>query len=82
MHIMEYYSAMKENEIMPFAMMWMKLVENNVISDLENTIWSHLYVEPKKIIQMNVYTKQKQTYRKQSCGYQRREKLGRNKLVV
>ena len=38
MHIMEYYSAMKENEIMPFAMMWMKLVENNVISDLENTI--------------------------------------------
>jgi len=38
MYIMEYYSAMKENEIMPFAMMWMKLVENNVISELENTI--------------------------------------------
>ena len=56
--------VMKENEIMPFAMMWMKLVENNVISELENTTWYHLYVEPKKIIQMNVYTKQKQIYRK------------------
>ena len=38
MYIVEYYLALKENEIMPFATMWMKLVENNVISELENTI--------------------------------------------
>ena len=38
----------------------------------------------KKIIQMNVYAKQKQTHRygKQTCGYQRGEEEGRDKLGV
>ena len=35
-----------------------------------NIIWYHLYVEPKKRIQTNLFTKQKQSYRyrKQSNG--------------
>ena len=37
-----------------------------------NVIWYFLYLESKKIIQMNLYAKQKQThrYRKQIYGYQ------------
>ena len=33
----------------------------NEIFGQPNIIWYHLYVESKKIIQMNSYTKQKQT---------------------
>ena len=35
--------------------------------------WYHLYVESKKMIEMNLFTKQKQTHRhrKQTYGYQR-----------
>ena len=38
-----------------------------------NLIGYHLYVESKKTVQMNLFTKQKQTYRyrKQTNGYQR-----------
>ena len=41
-------------------------------------VWDHLYVESKKIIQMSVYAKQKEThrYRKQTRGYQREEGRG------
>ena len=42
-------------------------------SDRErNTIWYHLYVESEKVIQMNLSTKQKESYRsrKQTYGYQ------------
>ena len=47
-------------------------------SDRErHIIWYHLYVESKKMIQMNLFTKQKQTHRprKQTYGCQR-VKLG------
>ena len=42
-------------------------------SDRERQIWYHLCVECKKIIQTNLFTKQKQTHRhrKQIYGYQR-----------
>ena len=42
-------------------------------SDKDNTIWYHLYVESKKMLQMNLFTKWKQAHRlrKQICGYQR-----------
>ena len=47
-----------------------------------NIIWYHLYVESKKIIQMNSFTNQKLTRRhwKQAHGYQRQKGEGRDKL--
>ena len=51
-HTMEYYSAIKKNEIMPFAATWMDL-EIIILSEVyqkenrTNTIWYHLYVEYK-----------------------------------
>ena len=49
--MMEYYSALKNNEILPFAATWMDL-EGIVLSEISqrktNTVWYHLYVESKK----------------------------------
>ena len=49
-YTMEYYSAKKENEIMPFAATWMQL-EIIILSEVSqrktNTICYHLYVESK-----------------------------------
>ena len=48
---MEYYSAMKENEIMPFAATWMDfeiIILSEVIRQRKTDIWYHLYVESKK----------------------------------
>ena len=48
---MEYYSAIKKNEILPFTMTWMEL-EDIMLSKISqrktNTIWFHSYVEFKK----------------------------------
>ena len=48
---MEYYSAIKKNEIMPFAATWLDL-EMIILSEVSQTktniIWYHLYVESKK----------------------------------
>ena len=75
-HTMEYYSAIKKNEIRPSAATRMDL-ENTTLSEKSqrktNMILYHLYMESKKIIQMNVYTKQVHRHRKQTCGYQRGE---------
>ena len=73
-YTMEYYSAIKMNEIMPFAATWIGveiIILSEVIQRKTNIIWYHLYVESKKMIQMNLITKQKQTHRfkKQTCGY-------------
>ena len=72
---MEYYSAIKKNEIMPFAATRMDL-EMIILSEVSQTktniIGYHSYVESSlKMIQMNLFTKQKQTYRyqKQTYGY-------------
>ena len=63
---------------MPFAATWMDL-EIIILSEVRKTniIRYHLYVESKKMIQMNLFTKQKETHkhRKQTYGYQR-EKAG------
>ena len=59
----EYYSAMKKNEIMPFVATWMDL-EIIILSEASqqrktSTIWYRLYMESKKMIQTNLFTKQK-----------------------
>ena len=59
MYTMEYYSAIKKNEIMSFAATWTDL-EIIILSEVSQTekrqILYHLYVESKKMIQMNLFT--------------------------
>ena len=56
-YTMKYYSAIKKNEIMPFAATWMDL-EITILSEVSqrktNSIY-YLYVEFKKMIQMNLF---------------------------
>ena len=65
---MEYYSAIKENEIMPFAATWMDL-EMIILSAANQTktniILYHLYVESKKMVQRYLFIKQTHRHRKQ-----------------
>ena len=61
---MEYYSAIENNEILPFAATWMDL-ENTIVIEVSQTKTNftyYLYAES-KIIQMNLCTKHKQTHR-------------------
>ena len=52
--------AIKKNEVLPLVVTWMD-PKNMILSEVEqrktNTIWYHLYVEPKNIIQMNSHIK-------------------------
>ena len=61
-YIMEYYSTIKKNEIMPFAVTKMDL-EIVILSELSqiktNIMRYHLHVESKNMVQMNLFTKQK-----------------------
>ena len=74
---MEYYSAIKNDEITSFAATWMDL-EIIILSEVSQTekdkyhMVSLICVVLKKI-QTNLVTKQKQTHRlqKQTYGYQR-----------
>ena len=56
-YTMEYYSAIKKNEIMPFAATWMDLeiIILNEVRQRETNIIYHLYVESKKMIQRNLF---------------------------
>ena len=56
-YTVEYYSAIKKNEIVPFAATWMD-IEIIIVSksDRERQISYHIYVESKKIIQLNLST--------------------------
>ena len=78
-YTVEYYSAIKENEIMPFAAIWMDL-EMVILSEVSQRQISYdiTYMwNLKKYIQMNIFTKQKQTYRhrEQIHGYQREKDM-------
>lgn len=57
---MEYYSAIKKDEIMSFAATWMDL-EVIILSEERqrktNIKWYHSYVESKEMIQRNLFTK-------------------------
>ena len=72
----------KKNELKSFAAKWMDL-ETVILSEVSQTniIFYHLYVEPKKMIQIHFFTKQKQTYRhrKQIYGCQR-GKIGEGEI--
>ena len=63
---MEYYSAIKKNEIMGYITIWMDL-EIVILSEVSHTktniIDYHLDVESEITIQMNLFIKQKQIYR-------------------
>ena len=75
------------NEIMLYATTWMDLeiaIPSKVTQEKTGIIWYHLYVESKTVIQMNLFSKQKQTnsYRKQTCAYQRGKVQGEDKLRI
>ena len=62
---MEYYSAIKKNEVIPFAVTLMDL-EIIILSALRqrktNIIYYHLYAESKKKIQMNIYLQNRKRF--------------------
>ena len=61
-YTMEYYSAIKRNEIVPFAEMWMDLetVIQSEVSQKEKDKYHIilLLVESRKILQMNLFAMQ------------------------
>ena len=69
MYTMEYYSAVKKNEIMPFAATWMDLemIVLSEVSQKEKDRYHMILL----MIQTNLFTKQKQTHRlrEQTYGY-------------
>ena len=85
-YMLEYYSAIKKNEIMPFAATWIEL-DMIILNEVSQTEKDKYHIipntwEPKKVMQLNLFIKLKQTHshRKQTYGYQRgkdrRDKLG------
>ena len=74
-YTMEYYSAMRKNEIMPCAATWMDreiIILSEVRRRKTNTIWYHLYVESKILYKSTYLQSKKQTYsyREQTCCWQ------------
>ena len=69
-YTMEYYSAIKKNEVMPFAAIWMDL-EIVILSEVrkrrKNIVRHPLYVESKK--KWHELTKQKATHRLREQTY-------------
>ena len=62
-YAMEYYSVIKRKEIMPFAATWMdpEMIILSEVIQMKTNIICHLYVKSRKMIQMILSTKQKQT---------------------
>ena len=81
---MEYYSAIKYNEIMPFALIWIDIeviILSEVSQTKKNIIRYHLYVESNKVIKKNlqdrhIYRFWNQTYGNQKGNTEERNKLG------
>ena len=65
-HIMEYYSVIKMNEILPLIATRIYLEIIIILSEVSqgkaNNIWYYSHVESKKKLQLNLFTKQKHTH--------------------
>ena len=72
-YIMEYYSAIEKNELLPFAAAQMDLenIKLSEMSDRERQILCDITYMWNLKIKLNLYIKQKQTHRhrKQTYGY-------------
>ena len=78
-YTMEYYSAIKKNEIMSFAATWMDL-EIIILSEVrqrKRNIWYHSYIES-KIWYKWIYlqSRNRHRHRKQTYSYQRGKRGG------
>ena len=65
-YTMEYYSAIKKNEILPLATTWMDLegiMLNEISQRKKNILCYNSYVESKKENKLVNIAKQKQTHR-------------------
>ena len=53
-YTVEYCSAMKKNELMPFAatLMDLEIIIPNEVGQRKANIWCHLYVESEKVIEL------------------------------
>ena len=87
-YTMEYYSAIKKNEIMPFAATWMDL-EIIILSDVvrqrkTNIIWYHLYVESTKWYKWTYLQNRNRltNFKNKLMVSQRGKMVGRDKLGV
>ena len=58
---MEYYSAIKRDELMPFAEMWMDLeiIMQSEVSQKEKKQIYHYMWNPEKMVEINLFAKQK-----------------------
>ena len=68
-YTMEYYSAIKKDEMMPFTTTWLDLegiMLNEVSQRKTNTIRYHLYAESKKYSKLVNIAKNKQSHRTDS----------------
>ena len=69
-YTMQYYSAIKRKEIMPFAETWVDL-EIIILSEVSqrktNIIWYHIYVESKKKLYKWTYIKNRNKIGRASC---------------
>ena len=82
---MEYYSAIKKNEILPFATTWMDL-EDITLSEISqrkrNTVRYHLYMVSKKYNKLgNIKKKQTHRYRELAVTGGKRE-VGRGSTGI
>ena len=66
-YTMEYYLVLKKNDMMPFAAAWMALemimLSEVSLKEKDKFHMISLTCRLQKIIQMNLFTKQKQTHR-------------------
>ena len=75
----------KKDEMMPFATTWMDLkiiITSEVSQRKTNTIWYCLYVESKKMMQMNyLQNRDRFTYLENEITVTRGEEVGKNRQI-